>query len=225
MKHENKIEIFLCRLLDNKNFLVEILPRYGWKAELNAAKNINHWTRVRKFIEVSAFVKSPNLRWTQDIILWSISHIRSFQVKRPTFRGTNHNKMTKWNKAKKVSECMSIEWLSRKIRKHQKFDKICVAQLLWVFWQPNLSQQEYLGSWISSVIYVQSTSALKVSYKITRKMCTHFCSDCNIKFSSQDQKEHYQECGECNSIFKTLSEVKEHELNEHFYPCVRFVNW
>ena len=54
---------------------------------------------------------------------------------------------------------------------------------------------------------------------------TFLCSDCNIKFSSQDQKEHYQECGECNSIFKTLSEVKEHELKEHFYPCVRFVNW
>ena len=74
--------------------------------------------------------------------------------------------------------------------------------------EPNLSQQKYLGCWNSSVIYVLSISALKVSYKITRKMCTHFCSDCNIKFSIQDQKEHHQECGECNSIFKTYQKLK-----------------
>ena len=79
-----KIRLKFCRLLDNKIFLVGILPRYDWKAELNAAKNINQQTRVRKFMEVSAFVKSQNLRWTQDTRLWSISHTRSFQVKTPT---------------------------------------------------------------------------------------------------------------------------------------------
>ena len=168
MKHENKIEIFLCRLLDNKNFLVEILPRYGWKAELNAAKNINHWTRVRKFIEVSAFVKSPNLRWTQDIILWSISHIRSFQVKRPTFRGTNHNKMTKWNKAKKVSECMSIEWLNRKIRKTSK------------------AWQNLCGSTALSVLTTEPFST-RISRKLNFK-----CNLCTEHLSSESELQNHQ---------------------------------